>query len=275
MMDFMAEHLTIRYGERIILDGVCLGLSKGEFVGLLGANGSGKSTLLRAFTGFRRPDGGTVRAYGRSLQSHGAKRIARMVAYVPQDTRVDFDFTVRQIVEMGRHPHQGRLSGNRQIDREIVARALRAADVEALADRSILELSGGQRQMVFIAKALAQEPELLVLDEPVSALDIRYQLRVLEMVRRVSDQGVAAIAALHDLNLAARYCHRIVVLNHGRILADGQPHEVLNEQNIELAYGVRALVRQDPELGTVQVAAIDATDIKIAGFGGERNEAAV
>lgn len=272
MSEFAADHLMIRYGGRVVLDGVSLKLCKGEFVGLLGANGSGKSTLLRALTGFRRPDAGTVRAYGRSLHAYGVRRLARMIAYVPQDTSVDFDFTVRQIVEMGRHPHQGRFAGMRRSDKEIVHRAMRAADVTALAGSSILELSGGQRQMVFIAKALAQEPELLVLDEPVSALDIRYQLRVLEMVRGVSDQGTAAIAALHDLNLAARYCHRIVVLGKGRILAEGKPRDVLNEHIIMQAYGIRALVREDTELGTVQITAIDS---KIAELGGERHEAVV
>ncbi len=258
MIVFEADDLTVRYGDRVVIDGVRIGLCRGEFVGLLGANGSGKSTLLRTFTGYQRPDAGTVRVCGRSLHTYGVKQIARMIAYVPQDTAVGFDFTVKQIVAMGRHPYQRRLTGHRRADEQAVYRAMQAADVLALADRSVLELSGGQRQMVFIAKALAQEPELLVLDEPISALDIRYQLRVLHLLRDITRKGVTAIAALHDLNLAARFCDRVYLLNQGSILAEGRPEEVLNEQNIMQAYGVQALVRDDRQLGTIQIAAIQA-----------------
>jgi len=260
-----ATNISVRYDNRPVLEGISLHVACGEFVGLLGANGSGKSTLLRALAGFRKLNKGSVMLNNRPLERYKIKELAKVVSFVPQDTSLDFDFTVEQIVSMGRQPYVSRFRGETEQDQATVNRALVETNIEHLVQRSVLELSGGQRQMVFIAKALAQEPRLLMLDEPISALDIRHQINVLELIRRVTRNNMTSIAALHDLNLAARYCDRIVLLAEGQILASGKPEEVLTERNLYAAYGVKAVIREDSQVGAVQVTAIGTqieSDIK-------------
>lgn len=274
MNKLTVRHVAARCGQRLVLDGVCLHVRKGEFVGLLGANGSGKSTLLRTLAGLRKPDQGVVMLGERPLVRYKSKELAKMIGYVPQDISCDFDFTVREIVRMGRHPHTPRFRAESPDDRAAVRRALRQTQLLELSGRSVRELSGGQRQMVFIAKALAQEPELLLLDEPISALDIRHQLQVLELIRLVAGSGTASVAALHDLNLAARYCDRLVLLAEGRVLADGRPKEVLTEARIRMAYGVKSRVHRDDLLGAVQVTALEPDHEPIHNREGETVESA-
>lgn len=274
MNKLTVRHVAARYGQRLVLDGVCLHVRKGEFVGLLGANGSGKSTLLRTLAGLRKPDKGAVMLNGRPLVRYKSKELAKIIGYVPQDTSFDFDFTVQEIVRMGRHPHTSRFRAESPGDRDAVRQALMQTRLLELSGRSVQELSGGQRQMAFIAKALAQEPELLLLDEPISALDIRHQLQVLELIRLVAGSGTASVAALHDLNLAARYCDRIVLLSEGRVLADGRPGEVLTEAHIHTAYGVKSRVHMDDLLGAVQVTALEADNEQMPHKEGETVESA-
>lgn len=274
MNKLTVRHVAARYGQRLVLDGVCLHVRKGEFVGLLGANGSGKSTLLRTLAGLRKPDKGAVMLNGRPLVRYKSKELAKIIGYVPQDTSFDFDFNVQEIVRMGRHPHTPRFRAESPGDRDAVRQALMQTRLLELSGRSVQELSGGQRQMAFIAKALAQEPELLLLDEPISALDIRHQLQVLELIRLVAGSGTASVAALHDLNLAARYCDRIVLLSEGRVLADGRPGEVLTEAHIHTAYGVKSRVHMDDLLGAVQVTALEADNEQMPHKEGETVESA-
>lgn len=251
-----ATDISVRYDNRLVLEEISLDVACGEFVGLLGANGSGKSTLLRALSGLGRLNKGSVMMNNHPLNLYKIKELAKVVSFVPQDTSLDFDFTVEQIVSMGRQPYVSRFGRETERDQAMVKQALVETNIEHLVQRSVMELSGGQRQMVFIAKALAQDPKLLMLDEPISALDIRHQISVLELIQKVTRNNMTSIAALHDLNLAARYCDRIILLAEGHILASGKPEEVLTENNIYKAYGVRAIIREDTQIGAVQVTAI-------------------
>lgn len=229
----------------------------GEFIGLLGPNGAGKSTLLRILAGLRRPTEGEVALGGRAILQMTAPEVARQVAYVPQDTHISFGFTVKEIVLMGRHAHLGRFQVEGEADHRIAAEAMERVGVAPLAERNIVSLSGGERQMVFVAKALAQQPHVLLLDEPVSALDIRHQLHVLSLVRAETQRGVTAVAVLHDLNLAARFCDRVYMMAGGRVVAHGSPSEVYTEEVLARTYGVRVVVRHDEVVDSPTVTALD------------------
>lgn len=250
-----------------ILQSVDFAGHEGEFVGLLGPNGAGKSTLLRLLAGLQRPTNGAVTIGERQIQQMTAADIARQVAYVPQDTHVSFGFSVREIVLMGRHPHIGRFEVEGQADHDIVADTMERIGVLPLAERSIVSLSGGERQMVFIAKALAQQPRVLLLDEPVSALDIRHQLHILSLVRAQTRTGVTAVAVLHDLNLAARFCDRLYMMADGQIVTDGPPEQVYTEEALARTYGVHAVVRHDDVVDSPTVTAVSnltAAQLKLA-----------
>lgn len=253
----VASDVSFYAGGKRILRGVDFSGGSGEFIGLLGPNGAGKSTLLRILAGLIAPSAGTVGIGGQDLRKMQSIEVARKVAYVPQDTHVAFDFSVWEIVLMGRHPHVPRFAMEGERDHEIAARALGSVGVRHLADRSITSLSGGERQMVFIAKALAQQPRILLLDEPISALDIRHQLHVLSLVRSYADGGATAIAVLHDLNLAARFCDRVYIMADGQIAAQGRPDVVYTKESLARTYGVRAVVRYDPLVKSPTVTALD------------------
>ncbi|MED1797390.1 ABC transporter ATP-binding protein [Brevibacillus porteri] len=256
-----AEKISIWIDGCPILRELSFSAQAGEFIGLIGPNGSGKSTLLRMVAGLTPPSSGQLKILGRPIAEYKSKQLARIIGYVPQDTSIDFDFSVREIVLMGRHPHLSRFGSERQLDRIMAQKAMQQTTTLHLADRMATTLSGGQRQMVLIAKALAQDPQLLLLDEPISALDIRYQLYVLELMRKLTGKGITAMAALHDLNLAARFCDRLVLLHQGEILSMGKPDEVLTPDIIQKAYDVHANVSIDPLLGALTVTAL-----------GERND---
>lgn len=176
-----------------------------------------------------------------------------MIGYVPQDTSLDFDFLVRDIVLMGRHAHIPRFGLESAKDYEIAENAMRTTHIDHLSQRYVNQLSGGQRQMVFIAKALAQKTDILILDEPTSALDINRQLQVLELVKQLSAEGVTVVTAIHDLNLAARFCHKLVLLKEGQVLASGDPETVLTAENLLNSYRVRASVRYDSVIDSYYV----------------------
>ncbi|HOA23259.1 MAG: heme ABC transporter ATP-binding protein [Aggregatilineales bacterium] len=230
-----------------ILRGVTAELHAGELVGLIGPNGAGKTTLLKALGGLIGLTGGEVRLLGQPLTAYSPREIARVVAHVPQVTVTEFAFTVREIVLMGRSPHLGRFQLEQASDREIAARAMARMHVDHLADRIVTTLSGGERQRVFIARALAQQPRVLLLDEPTANLDVKHQLDVLETAARLArEENLGIIAAIHDLNLAAHYCDRLVLLEAGRVLADNAPEAVLTPQNLSRAFEVQAHVYRDP-----------------------------
>ena len=228
-----------RGGRREVLRGMDLDLRNGELVALLGTNGSGKTTLLRAFAGTMRPDGGTVSFDGRSLGGWRRDALARRIAVLPQQLELPVGFRVAELVAMGRAPHARRLFASTADDERAVARALIDADAADLADRPAEELSGGERQRLLVAMALAQEPDLLLLDEPTLHLDLAHQVTLLAAIRRLRDQrGLTVLAVLHDLNLAAAFAPRVAVLDEGRVVADGPPQEVLTPELVRRVFGV-------------------------------------
>ncbi len=236
-----------------LLDRVDLNVAEGELVGLVGPNGAGKTTLLRTIGGLLKTRDGAVLLDGDEVRRMDSGERAKSIAHVAQLTPLAQGFTALEVVMMGRYPHMGRLQSERAVDREVVKRALETTGVGSLADRTLETLSGGERQGVFVARALAQEPRLLLLDEPTSNLDINHQARFFNIVRGLVDGGMTAVAAIHDLSLAARFCDRMVLLSEGVVVADGAPGDVLSPENIEAAFGVRAIVSSDPASGSLNL----------------------
>jgi len=249
-----AEGIGFALGGRTILRGVSLTLHPGEIVGLVGPNGAGKSTLLRVLGGLWRGAEGTLLLEGRPLADCSRREIARRIAHVSQRDAPDFAFTAREVVLMGRNPHLGRFQLETAKDRAAADRAMQQTDTRHLADRLITALSDGERQRVFIARALAQEPRILLLDEPTANLDIHHQFDILTLIRRLAaERGVGVVAAIHDLALAARFCHRLMLLHEGRVLAEGRPAETLTAPNLAAAFHVEAVVYDDPHTHTPQL----------------------
>ncbi|HYA54956.1 MAG TPA: ABC transporter ATP-binding protein, partial [Thermoplasmata archaeon] len=223
--------LTVRYGDRTALQDVDLEVPAGEFLALAGPNGSGKTTLLRAALGFLAPAAGRVELFGKDVSRLPIVERARRVAWVPQEENPRDDIPLGDYVLYGRYAHLAWLQGDAPADRETAARALAAVGLADRARDGVLSVSGGERQRAILARALVQESPLLLLDEPTSHLDIGHQIDLLSRVRDLSrERGVTVVAALHDLNLAARFSDRIVVLSRGRRVADGPPSEVLSEE---------------------------------------------
>ncbi|MFD1600948.1 ATP-binding cassette domain-containing protein [Halobellus rarus] len=251
-----AEDLHVGFGGTTVLDGVDAAIDRGAFVGLVGPNGAGKTTLLRTLNGTLKPDSGTVTVDGERVHDLSSKAASRLVATVPQDTTVAFEFDVRTVVEMGRNPHRSRFGGWSEADTEAVERAFEWTDTRQFADRGIATLSGGERQRVLLARALAQESPLLLLDEPTASLDINHQVRTLELVRELVARGKTAIAAIHDLNLAAQYCDELLLLSDGDVAGFGPPETVLTEDTLGAAFDANAVVSRHPVTGSVYVTAL-------------------
>lgn len=250
---------TMRWGARAALKGVDLEVGAGEFVGLVGPNGAGKTTLLRVMAKLLEPTAGTVSLDGRPLDGLSRRALAREVAVVPQTVPASFAFPVGEVVLMGRHPYLGRLQGESPEDHAIAREAMAVTNTSDLAERPMTELSGGERQRVTLARALAQRPRLLLLDEPTANLDLRHQIQILGCVRqRVREQGLAAVAALHDLELASRYCERLIVMEDGAIVADGRPEAVLTPARLRDVFGVRAHVTLNALAGGLSITVLDA-----------------
>ncbi len=235
--------VSFGYQQKMLLFALGLSVQRGEMVGLLGPNGSGKTTLLRLLSGVLQPQEGQVLLEGRDLRVWGRRGVARRVAVVPQELHMPFAFTVEHMVSLGRTPFVRPFLGSRsKQDQEAVQAALLSAAIAPLAGRIFNELSGGERQRVMIAMALAQQPALLLLDEPTSHLDIKYQIETLELVQKLNrEQGVTVIAAMHDLNLAARYFPRLLLFQRG-IVADAGPAEVLDPGLLSRVYGIEVQV---------------------------------
>lgn len=248
------QSVTVGYGGAPILKGLDLTVARGEFLVVVGPNGSGKSTLVRAITGALTPAEGRILLGGQDLRRLRPREVARQLAVVAQDTTVGFDFTVEEIVSLGRTPHLPPLRSETPRDRAAVQEAMRQTGTAPLADRLITALSGGERQRVMVARALAQEPRLLILDEPTAHLDIAHQVEILDLVRRLNRaDGLTVLAILHDLNLAALYADRLVMLKDGGVWAEGPPAEVLTEANILAVYGSRVKIVRHPSAGQPQV----------------------
>ncbi|MBC7796335.1 MAG: ABC transporter ATP-binding protein [Pyrinomonadaceae bacterium] len=244
-----ATDVSFAFEKRRILEKVSLGLSAGEFVGLIGANGTGKTTLLRVLLGLLPLKTGEVLLNGDSIVNLSRREIALRATLVQQDTKIDFDFTAREIVAMGRTPYLGRFKPEKPVDLEAVARAMRETETESFAKRLVTELSGGERQRVHLARAIAQETSVILLDEPTSNLDLTHQFEALQLVKNITRTGKAALAAIHDLSLAARFCDRLLLLSNETIVAEGNPFEVITERNLLNYFGLRARIKIDDETG--------------------------
>ncbi|WP_329396805.1 ABC transporter ATP-binding protein [Streptomyces lydicus] len=244
------EDLSVDVAGRRLVHDLTLRADSGGLVGLVGPNGSGKSTLLRCVYRALRPAAGAVRLDGADLHAMDARTGARLLAALPQEAGTEFDFTVAEVVAMGRLPHQRGSGRASAADTAVCERALARVGAAHLAGRGFLSLSGGEKQRVLIARALAQEPKVLVLDEPTNHLDIAQQLEVLALVR---DSRLTVLTALHDLNLAAVHCDALHVIAEGRIVASGPPYEVLTPELLAEVFGVRAHRVRHPVSGAVQL----------------------
>lgn len=242
------DQVSVRLDGQQILREVDFSLSSGAWVGLLGPNGSGKTTLLRAI-GALIPFQGRILLGGRSVEQLPTQERARRLAYVRQAPSLTFDFTVEELVLLGRAPHRGWLRSYQQADRRRVRAALSRVDLEGFSSRSVLSLSGGELQRVFLAQALVQEADLLLLDEPTSHLDVHYQFAFMEQVRALVEDGRAVLTVFHDLELAAQHAERLLVLHEGRLVEDGAPADVLTPACIADVFGMEARVDRHPNGG--------------------------
>lgn len=251
-----ARGVSFAYNERRVLEDISFTLDAGEVLGLVGPNGSGKTTLIRCLDRILAPEG-EIHLDGRDMLSMSRPEIARMIAYVPQNSGILSSATVFETVLMGRRPHL-RWSVSEE-DKQTVSDALSLLGISAFASRRIDRLSGGERQRVFIARAIAQDARVLLLDEPTSALDVRNRLEVMALLFRLAEgRGLAVVAAIHDLNLAARYCHRLLILKDGLVLGQGTPSSLLTPGMVRAAYGIEAAVKD--EVGVPYVVPLRPSD---------------
>lgn len=236
-----AKNVSYVYQEKIdALCGISFSVEKGEFVAILGPNGSGKSTLLNILSGVYKPTRGEVSIQGENIGKFSRKEIARRISYVPQNVMIDFPFTCREIVLMGRFAHLSGLGIESSADLDIAKKAMEMTGITEIADRMIHHLSGGERQRVFIAQAVAAQPQILMLDEPVSSLDIRYKVQILNLLKKLNiQQKITIVAILHDLNLALQYCDRVIALKQGKLVREGEPAAILSPEIIQEVYGIK------------------------------------
>jgi iron complex transport system ATP-binding protein len=245
-----AEAVTLAYDARIVVEGLSLTVPAGKVTVVIGPNACGKSTLLRALARLLRPAAGTVTLDGRDLRSWRSRLVARELAFLPQTPEAPDGITVAELVRRGRHPHQTWWQQWSQADRQAIDRALVRTSTADLVDRPLAELSGGQRQRAWIAMVLAQDTDLLLLDEPTTYLDIAHQIEVLDLVRTLNrDEGKTVVAVLHDLNQAVRYADHLVVMKEGRIVAEGDPAAIITADLVREVFGLGAVVVPDPVTG--------------------------
>ena len=248
------KELCFRYGSETILDNISLYIKPGSFVSIIGPNGSGKSTLLKNISAILKPSEGMVYLGEQNIQQISAKEIARIMAVVPQETIMEYRFSSFDIVLMGRSPHLDRFQSESLEDYKIAKNAMELTDTWRLKDRFINELSGGERQRVIIARALTQEPKIILLDEPTAFLDIQHQMEILELLSKLNrENGLTVVAVLHDINLAARFSNELLLLQEGRIIAEGLPEEVITSEIIKQAYGIEIVIKKNPFTGTPYV----------------------
>lgn len=243
----VVNDIALAYGDNIVVDQVNFTIPRGQFAAVLGPNGSGKSTLLRALCRLHLPVSGNIMLAGCSLSDYSHQELARQLALVQQSPVIAFDFTVAEIVMLGRLPYLRRFQSETSHDYAIVEHYLRLTGLWSMRNRRLHSLSGGEQQRVFMSRALVQEPSLLLLDEPTNHLDINHQLEVLDIVAKLNrEQGITVIAVLHDLNLAALYAERLLVLQAGRLVADGQPNQVIQADILRQVYGCDVSVLTHP-----------------------------
>jgi len=244
---------TFGYGSEPVLRDVSCTVRRGEFVGIIGPNGSGKSTLLKLMSGYLRPSAGEVLVDGRPVAQHAHAALGRLIGVVPQETVVSFPFTVLEMVLFGRTPHRRGFGFEGADDLATARRALERTDTWSLAGRAITALSGGERQRVILARALAQEPRILLLDEPAAFLDIRHAVEMYDLLRDLQADGITIVSVLHDLNVAALYCDRLVLLSDGAVAQVGTPGEVITYPTLTRVYGTEVYVAVNDITGALNV----------------------
>ncbi|MDI6788763.1 MAG: heme ABC transporter ATP-binding protein [Planctomycetota bacterium] len=241
------SNLSSGYTQKEVIKNISFEINNGEFVAIIGPNGSGKTTLFRTITKVIPAYQGQLLYKEKEIREWFINGLAREIAVVPQFLFLAFPFTVRDFVGVGRTPHLGRLESLSAYDKEVINQAMEITESESLAERSVTELSGGELQRVFLAQALAQEPKLLLLDEPTSHLDIGHQVEILHLLKKLNqEKGLTILIILHDLNLASDYSDRLVLLDNGRVYKIGTPYEVLTYQNIEAVYKTVVVVNENP-----------------------------
>src|SRR6056297_2468414 len=239
--------IDFSYGEQQILHQINFHLKENEFIGIIGPNGSGKSTLLKNISKLLSPDSGYIYLDKGLLNEYSYKELARKMAVVPQDTEINFNFSVYDLVMMGRNPYQDRWGRVTETDKNKVEEALELTDTKKFKDKSIQKLSGGERQRVIIARAIVQEPELLLLDEPTASLDINYQRNIFDLISDLNDElEMSVLAVSHDLNLISQYCERLILLNKGKIHSIGEVEEVITKENISEVYNTDVDIKYNP-----------------------------
>ena len=240
--------ISVSYGDVPVIENLSLAVKQGSFVGILGPNGCGKTTLLRTMSRILKPAAGQIRIKGQDIAYYESRSFAKLLGCVSQETGVAFSFSVRDVVMMGRHPYIGRMASPSRKDFAAVDKAMEICNVNHLKDRFVTEISGGERQRVLIARSLAQNPEILLLDEPTSHLDINHQIDILSMIQSLTPK-ITVIGVLHDLNIASYFCDTIVLMKKGKIVAVGTPQEVLTSELIREVFSIKMIVSAHPVTG--------------------------
>lgn len=260
MSELLVKNLYFSYSSSdYVIKNINFKVKKGDFTGVIGPNGAGKSTLIKCMSSVLKPKKGEVLFGDKMLQQISCGEISRNIAVVPQDTEVTFDFSVYEVVLMGRNPYVKPFRGETSEDLEAVKQAMKITETWHLRERNISELSGGEKQRVIIARALSQEPSLLILDEPVSSLDINHQIEIFDLLTVLNiKQNLSVVVVLHDLNLAAQYCDKLLMMDGGEIVAGGIPTEIITSENIEKVYGAEVKVIKHPVSGKPHIIPISS-----------------
>ncbi len=249
------SNLDFSYAEESVIHGISLSINQGDFIGIIGPNGAGKSTLIRLISGLQKNYRGSIHLLGQNLNGFTPGNLARQIAYVPQNIALNFSFTVKDVVRMGRFPHQQNLLGEDPGAQKAIDQALKDMDLNTLQNRPFTQLSGGEKQRTIIASALAQESEILLLDEPTTALDLRHQQIILTRLQKLNK---TVLFVTHDINLAAQFCKRIVLLDQGSLLADGTPEEVLSFELLQKVYGIKVYIDVNPFTKSIYILPYEA-----------------
>ena len=241
------KNLSHSFGETLVLKNISFRVPQRDFFIIIGPNGSGKTTLMKVISGILKPQNGELKILNRPIDQYHRKALAKTIAFVPQMTFADFPFTVTEIVLMGRSPYLGVLGLEQENDLEVANQAIAFTDLGNLAHRKLDQLSGGEQQRVFIARAICQEPDIILLDEPTASLDLAYQVRIMDLMEKLkTEKGITVVMVSHDVNLAAMYADHLMLLHKGQVVCQGLPDEVLTYKTLEETYGCTLLVDESP-----------------------------
>lgn len=246
MYALQVQNLKFGYKRGLVLKDISFNIEKGQFISIIGPNGSGKSTILKLLNNLYSPKKGNIFIEGKNIYGYKKRDLAQKIALVPQDTFLDYEFTVEDVVLMGRHPYKKRFQKEDENDFKIVEEALKMTNTLHLRDKLITEISGGERQRVVIARALAQNPSIILLDEPTSHLDINHQIEILNLLKRLNqEKSTTIVIVIHDINIASRYSDEIIMINEGKIVGIGRPEEVITKKNIEETYNLKVIIEKN------------------------------